>query len=80
MYYEPGRKLLSLGKIIAIIVAIPTFIIGAIVLMVGSWAEGLVIESLLQAFEVNPIIIALVSIVSILLLILGIIRLASEAF
>jgi len=71
---------LSLGKIIAIIVAIPTFIIGAIVLMVGSWAEGLVIESLLQAFEVNPIIIALVSIVSILLLILGIIRLASEAF
>lgn len=75
-----GGVMMGFGKIIAIVVAIPTFIVAVIALGLSSWLEGLITESLLQGFGVSPIIIGLVTIVGFLLLFLGIFKLASAAF
>ena len=83
MYISPflgGGDTMSLGKFIAIIVVIPTFIATVIILALSSWLEGLVTESLLKAFGASSIIIALVGIVGFLLLFLGIYKLASSTF
>ena len=75
-----GGVIMGLGKIIAIVVAIPTFIAAVIALGLSSWLEGLITESLLQGFGVSPIIIGIVAIVGFLLLVLGVYKLASATF
>lgn len=71
---------MSVAEIIGLVIAIPTFIVAVIVLVLKSWLEGLVTEPLMSAFGVNPVIIGIVSVVGIFCLILAIIKLAQEAF
>jgi len=53
---------MSLAKIIGIIIAIPILILTVIPMIIQFFAEGVVIDSLLSAFGVHPIIGAAISI------------------
>ena len=70
----------DLAKIIGIFIALPAFIISVIVLIIGSWSEGIVIEEMLKAFEASPFIIVFISIVGVIVLILSIIALVKNVF
>ena len=71
---------MGLGKIIGIIVGIPIFIIAVIPFILNSWVEGQIAESLLQAFGVSPIVVALIVIVGFLLLSFGVLKIAEAIF
>lgn len=55
---------MSLAKIVGIIIAIPVIL----VIIINWWAEGKVIDALLEAFGVHPILIALISIIGFIIL------------
>jgi len=71
---------MSLGKIIAIIIAIPTFILIVIPMILTFWTEGIVIDALMEAFGINPIIAGLIAFLGIIALVYGLIKLASSTF
>ena len=56
---------MSLAKIVGLIIAIPTIII----VIINWWAEGQVIDAVLEVFGVHPIIIVLISIAGLIVLI-----------
>ena len=56
---------MSLAKIVGLIIAIPTISI----IIINWWVEGQVVDAVLEAFGVHPIIIALISIVGLIVLI-----------
>ena len=71
---------MSLGKIIAIIITIPTFIFIVIPMIMTFWTEGIVIESLLEAFGMHPFVIAIISVGSLIVFILILIKVAGSTF
>lgn len=70
----------DLVKIIGILIALPAFILIVISLIISSWAEGVVIEEILQAFETSPIIIVSLSVIGVIVLIIAIFTLAKNMF
>ena len=70
----------DLAKIIGIFIAIPAFIIALLILFISSWAEGMVIDAILQSFNANPLLIVGLSILGFIVLILGIISLIKNTF
>jgi len=70
----------DLAKIIGIFIALPAFIISVIVLLITSWTEGIVIEEILKAFEISPILIVFISIVGIIVLFISIFTLFKNTF
>jgi len=70
----------DLAKIIGILIAIPAFIIAVIVLLIGSLAEGMVIEEFLKVLEASPIIIGLISVIGVIVLISSIFILIKNTF
>ena len=56
---------MGLAKIIGLIVAIPTILI----IIINWWVEGQVVDAVLEAFGVHPIIIVLIGIVGIIVII-----------
>lgn len=70
----------DLAKIIGIFIAIPAFIIALLLLFISSWAEGMVIDAILQSFNANPLLIVGISILGFIVLILGIISLIKNTF
>lgn len=74
------KKLNDIGKIFGILIAIPGFIIALIILTLSWWTEGLIIEELLNAFNVSPILIVFISIIGIIILVAAIFTLIKSNF
>ena len=70
----------DLAKIIGIFIAIPAFIIALLILFIGSWAEGMVVDAILQSFHANPLLLVGISILGFVVLILGVIGLIKNTF
>jgi hypothetical protein len=67
-------------KIVGIILSIPLFLFIIFGIVINWWIEGLVIESILEAFQVNPFIIILISVVGVIILIFTIISVGKSIF
>jgi len=67
-------------KVVGIIFALPVFIVIVVGIILSWWAEGLVIEEILKAFEVNPFLIGFLSLIGAIVLILSIFILAKDIF
>lgn len=66
--------------IIALIIAIPAFIYIVIPMVITFWAEGQVIDALMEAFGFNPVIVGLITILGFIGFIFLIIKVASSTF
>lgn len=67
-------------KIILIIIGIPLFIFTIIPMIIQFWAEGQVIDALMSAFNVHPILSGLITIAGFLFFFLAIIGVAKSFF
>ena len=71
---------MGIGQIIAIIIAIPTFILIIIPMVISFWAEGQVTDALMEVFGFNPVIAGLITILGAIVFIIAIIKVASSTF
>ncbi len=71
---------MGLGTIIAIVIGIPAFILIVIPMFIQFWVEGQITETLMKSFGVNPLIAAIISIVSALFFIIVVIKVAGSTF
>lgn len=74
------QKMSDFLKVVGIIFALPVFIVIVVGIILSWWAEGLVIEEILKAFEVNPFLIGFLSLIGAIVLILSIFILAKDIF
>ena len=69
---------MSLGKIIGIAIAIPAMILTLIPMFIQFWAEGIVTDTLMNAFSVHPVIAALLTVAGLVVFVIAVIRVSGS--